>query len=153
MKLTYYVKLSEQTYAPIYTYSEGSIDPNEIYARQLCEYLVINGIQYQLLSNEMKDEEEILIVEKLCQTTTLPDEYVYDQEGIHIEFREYQSPTNMPLLYTLNLDPFGRAHWEAIRYLLKDYVDIPTIGLRKRDSAEIDEDRRCYVLYVTSYDT
>lgn len=96
----------------------------------------------------MDNEKEMLIVEELGAACSLPDDRHYDNKGVRIEFREYQSVSCMPLLYTLELNPYGRTHWEVIRYLLKDYVDIPTIGLRKRDSTEIDEDRRCYVIYV-----
>ncbi|MDG4655724.1 RNA helicase [Ectobacillus antri] len=149
MELTYYIAENER-YQAFYTYLEGNIDPNEIYARQLCEYLVLNGEQYRLLSNEMELDKDMLIVEKLGPVASFPDEHSYTNKGVHIEFREYVTENHMPLLYTLELHPYGRTHWEALRYLLKDYVFIPTIGLRKRDSAEIDEDRGCYVIYVTT---
>lgn len=149
MHLTYYLQKDDQSYEAFYTYKEGSIDANEIYARQLCEYFIVNGSQYRLLSNEMDGNEEMLIVEHLGAASALPGEVFYNNEGIRLEFREYLSPSHMPLLYTLQINPYGRGHWEVIRYLLKDYIDVPTIGICKRDSAELDEDRRCYVLYVT----
>ncbi|MFX3625607.1 MAG: RNA helicase [Ectobacillus sp.] len=150
MELTYYILREEDTYEPFYTYKEGTIDPNEVFARQLCDYFVVNKKQYRLLSNEMEGNKEMLIVEELGTAVTLNDEHYYENSGVRIEFREYESPSSMPLLYTMEFNQFGRAHWEAMRYLLKDYITIPNVGLRKRDSAEIDEDRRCYVIYVTA---
>ncbi|MCP8970807.1 RNA helicase [Ectobacillus ponti] len=147
MELTYYVLRADASYQPIYTYPAGSIDPDEIYARQLCDYLVIQDRQYQLVSNEMEKQEEVLVVEDLGPAVRTDAEPFY-KDGVHIEFREYQAPSQTPLLYALVCNPYKRPHWEAVRYLLKDYVDIPAVGLRKRDSAEIDEDRRCYVIYV-----
>jgi hypothetical protein len=149
MELTYFLLRDDDSYEPLYTYKAGSIDPNEIYARQLCEYFVANGKQYELVSNEMEQQTEMLIVKEIGPAVTLQEERIYPNEGLRMEFRQYNSPSDMPLLYTLEVNRYGRGHWEIIRYLLKDYVDIPGIGIRKRDSAELDEDRHCYVMYVT----
>lgn len=145
MNLTYYLQVEPNDYEPFYTYKSKDIDQNEIYARQLCEYFVVNGMQYKLLSNEMFENEERLIVKHLGKATTLQDEISYENNNICIEIREYESHESMPLLHTMRL-----SHHEVIRYLLKDYIYIPAIGIRKRDCAEIDEDRSCYVLYVTT---
>lgn len=144
MKLTYYLQNEKDHYEPFYTYKSKDIDQNEIYARQLCEYFVVNGMQYELLSNEMFENEERLIIKGLGEATVLQDEVTYENYSVCMEIREYVSSRSMPLLRTIRL-----SHSEAIRYLLKDYIHIPSIGIRKRFCAEIDEDRHCYVLYVT----
>ncbi|MBO9129858.1 RNA helicase [Bacillus sp. 165] len=151
MELTYFSLRTDDSYEPLYTYKEGTIDPNEIYARQLCEYFVKNGLQYELISNEMEQNMEMLIVKEIGPSIRIEGERLYTNtnEGLHLEFRQYNSPSDMPLLYTLEINKYGRGHWDIIRYLLKDYIDIPGIGIRKRDSAELDEDRNCYVMYVT----
>jgi hypothetical protein len=41
-----------------------------------------------------------------------------------------------------------QTHFDIIRYLLKDIVDIPGIGQKQVTSTEIDEDRGVYVLYI-----
>ncbi|CAM4038093.1 hypothetical protein [Bacillus manliponensis] len=145
MNLTYYLQHGIHDYEPFYTYKSKDIDPNEIYARQLCEYFVVNKMQYELLSNEMFENEERLIVKHLGKATILQDEVFYENNSVCMEIREYKSQTSMPLLHTMRI-----SHHEIIRYLLKDYIHIPAIGVRKRDCAEIDEDRSCYVLYVTT---
>lgn len=149
VNLTYFTMNEDESYKALYDYKKGTIDPSEIYARQLCEYAVLHGVQYRLLSNEMEEDTDMLIVEEVGKAKPLQDEKTY-KDGITIEFREYRSEYDMPILYKLTMNPYDNPHFKAMRYLLKDYVHIPTVGIRKRDSAEIDEDRACYVIYVTT---
>lgn len=149
MDLIYYQINSLGEYEALYKYEQNKIDPNEIYARQLCDYFVKNGVQYKLISNELEDNKEVLVLENVGHAQFLNGERYYEGHEIHIEFREYRNRFEMPLLFTKILNPNDNPHWHAIRYLLKDYIEIPAIGIRKRDSTEIDEDRKCYVIYVT----
>jgi hypothetical protein len=41
-----------------------------------------------------------------------------------------------------------RTHYEVIRLLLKDVVQVPGQGSMLTTSTEVDEDRGCYVIYV-----
>ncbi|GAA3322565.1 hypothetical protein GCM10020331_042930 [Ectobacillus funiculus] len=77
MHLTYYLQKDDQSYEAFYTYKEGAMDANEVYARQLCEYFIVNGSQYRLLSNEMDGNEEMLIIEHLGAAAALPGEIFY----------------------------------------------------------------------------
>ncbi|MFZ3590067.1 RNA helicase [Bacillus sp. DJP31] len=142
-KLVYYTK-SGSSFTPFYEYTTNSINPDEIYARQLCEYFIKDGKEYELFSNEMSGLDEMLIIEEKGFAEKNSDESVY-KKGIHLEIRPFKRIGEMSLLHTFPLD----SHWEAIRYLLKDIIEVPGLGQMVRDSAEIDEDRGCYVIYVT----
>ncbi len=144
MELVYFIEKGFQQFEEVYHYPSETISKDEIYARQLCEYFIKDGKQYHLVSNEMDEEAEILVLKEEGSSTAFHDEIIYEGKGIHIEFRQYKRIGDMPLLYTLHVG----THWDAIRFLLKDYVDIPTVGQRERDSTEIDEDRNVYVIYV-----
>ncbi|WP_456274113.1 RNA helicase [Bacillus sp. AK031] len=144
MELVYVLDKGFQQYEEAYHYPSEAISQDEVYARQLCEYFVKEGKQFKLLSNEMEDGTEILVVKEDGIPDTFRDEVTYSGDEIYIEFRKYQRLGGMPLLSSLK----AGTHWEVIRFLLKDVVDIPGVGLRVRDSAEIDEDRKVYVIYV-----
>ncbi|MFD1738102.1 RNA helicase [Bacillus salitolerans] len=141
-RLVYYIK-SASTFTPFYEYSSDSIHADEIYARQLCEYFIKDGKEFELYSNELSGDDEILVIEERGEATKFSDEQTYST-GIHLEIRQYKRIGEMSLLYTFHLD----SHWEAMRFLLKDIIEVPKLGSLERDSAEIDEDRGCYVIYV-----
>ncbi|MGM9986460.1 MAG: RNA helicase [Bacillaceae bacterium] len=142
MELLYVVE-KNNNYEELYTFRNSAID--ELYARQLCNYLIIDGKQYELISNEMKDNQEILVLKDMGTPATFPDE-TNISDGLRIEFRHLIDEHNMPLLFTRTI----LNHNQAIRFLLKDWVQIPEKGMFHRDSAELDNDRGCYVIYVTS---
>ncbi|MFC4323123.1 hypothetical protein [Litchfieldia salsa] len=141
--LVYYIKTGS-SHEPFYEYKKGAINEDEIYARQLCEYFIKDGKEYELYSNEMKSSDEVLIIQEKGIVETFSDEKTYNA-GIHLEVRQFKNIGEMSLLHTFHLN----THWEVMRYLLKDIIDIPGLRQMVRDSAEIDEDRRCYVIYVT----
>jgi hypothetical protein len=144
MELTYYIEKIDE-YEPFLSYKiPENMNHDEKYARQLCEFFVHEGKEYELQSNEMKDNEEILIIKEKGTAKKFADEASYKGRGIFIEFRQYHETGEMPLLHLQALN----SHWDVIRYLLKDVVDIPQRGQYLRDSAEIDEDRAVYVMYV-----
>ncbi|MCU7667206.1 RNA helicase [Bacillus thuringiensis] len=145
MNLTYYIERMFNEFEEFYEYKRDSISEDEIYARQLCEYFIKSGKQYQLKSTEMNEESEILVLEEMGEVTTFSDEKNYSGLGLNIEFRLYNDFGDMPLLSVKHI----KSHWEAIRYLLKDVVDVPNRGQMLRDSSELDEDRQVYVIYVT----
>ena len=144
MELTYYIEKND-SYEPFLTYKiPENMHNDEKYARQLCEFLVSGQKEYELQSNEMKGSEEILIVKEIGPIRRFTEEPSYKGRGIFLEFRKYNETGDMPLLHVQALN----SHWDVIRYLLKDVVDIPRQGQYIRDSAEIDEDRAVYVMYV-----
>ncbi|WP_246625005.1 RNA helicase [Fictibacillus nanhaiensis] len=144
MELTYYIEKVDG-YEPFLTYKiPDNMHNDEKYARQLCEFFVSGQKEYELQSNEMMDDEEILIVKEIGPVKKFSEESSYKGRGIFIEFRQYNNTGDMPLLHVQAMN----SHWDVIRYLLKDVVHIPRQGQFQRDSAEIDEDRAVYVIYV-----
>lgn len=143
-KLTYFIHDGKGGYEPLYEYTTATVGIDEFYARQLCTYFVIKGNQYELVSNEMNGEEEILVLEDRGRNNSVIDEKNYRGLGIHVEFRRYSEFENYKLLSTVPC----QTHLDVIRYLLKDITDVPEIGQMLVTSTEIDEDRGVYVLYV-----
>lgn len=143
-KLTYFIHDGKGNYEPFYEYSINNVGLDEFYARQLCTYFIIKGRQYELVSNEMDRDEEILVLEERGRNNSVIDERNYRGLGIHVEFRRYQESENFKLLAVIPC----RTHLEVIRYLLKDVTDIPDYGQMAVTSTEIDEHRGVYVLYV-----
>jgi hypothetical protein len=147
-KLTYFVHDGNGKYEPFFEYSISNVGIDEFYARQLCTYFIIKGSQYELVSNEMDGEEEILILEDRGRNNSVIDEKGFRGQGIHVEFRRHLESENYKLLTAIPC----RTHLDVIRYLLKDVADVPGIGQMAVMSTEIDEDRGVYVLYVKDLD-
>lgn len=147
-KLTYFIDRGNEEYEPFYEYHLPQVGVDEIYARQLCTYFIMKGIQFQLTSNEMKGNDEILVLEEMGPNHPLPDEHNYRGKGMNVEFRSSLPEENYRLLHVSPCD----SHFEVIRFLLKDVVDIPFVGQMYTTSTEIDEDRGVYVVYVKEID-
>jgi hypothetical protein len=143
-QLTYYLDKGNGQYEPFYQYSLPTIGVDECYARQLCAYYIIRGTQYELTSNEMAGEEEILVVKETGRNLQGENEKNYRGQGIHIEFRNPELRENYRLLSCIPCD----THYDVLRYLLKDTVDVPGFGQMNVTSTEVDEDRGVYVIYV-----
>jgi hypothetical protein len=143
-KLTYFIHDGKGNYEPFYEYSIPNVGLDEFYARQLCTYFIIKGTQYELVSNEMAGDEEILVLEERGKNNSVLDEKNYRGKGIHVEFRRYRESENYRLITAVPC----RTHLDVIRYLLKDIIDIPDSGQMAVTSTEVDEDRGVYVLYV-----
>lgn len=144
--LTYYLKQGDGEYRPLYEYKiPEQMMVDEAYGRQLCTYFIKEGITYELLSNELYGKDEVLVVEERGANTPYTDEEVFHGKGLFIEIRK-EDPVrrDFPKVAVLPV----MSHYEAVRYLLKDVLSLPEIGLLERTSAEIDEDRGCYVIYT-----
>lgn len=143
-KLTYFIHDGKGNYEPFYEYPLSKVGIDEIYARQLCTYFIIKGSQYELISNEMDGDEEILVLEDRGRNNAVVDEKAYRGHGIHVEFRRFKESENYKLIAAVPC----KTHLDVIRYLLKDVTDVPGFGQMAVTSTEIDEDRGVYVLYV-----
>ena len=143
-RLTYYIDRGNGNYDPFYEYTISSVGKDEMYARQLCTYFILRGTQYELISNEMDGEEDILVIKEMGRNLSGEDEKSFRGEGIHIEFRSPSERENFRLHSRIPC----KTHFEVLRFLLKDIVDIPQIGRMLVTSTEIDEDRGVYVIYV-----
>lgn len=143
-KLIYYLDKGNGRYEPFYEYSTQDIGMDEFYARQLCTYFIVRGTQYELIANEMDGFEDILVVKEIGRNLSGEDEQNFRGKGIHIEFRSPNERENYRLITRIPCP----THFEVLRYLLKDVVDVPGIGQKLVSSTEIDEDRGVYVLYI-----
>lgn len=143
-KLTYYIDKGNGVYEPFYEYDAYTVGIDELYARQLCTYFIMKGQQYELVSNEMAGAEDILVIKDRGRNISVLDEKVYRGQGLNIEIRRFREDENYKLLSVIPCE----THFDIIRYLLKDIVDIPRLGQKQVTSKEIDEDRGVYVLYT-----
>lgn len=143
-KLIYYLKDRNGKYRPLYEYNVSEVGIDELYARQLCTYFIMKGNQYELISNEMDGEEEILVVRESGRNVTTADEFSYRGKGLNIEIRRFRESENYKRIAIIPC----QTHFDIIRFLVKDIVDIPGIGQMAVTSTEIDEDRGVYVIYV-----
>lgn len=143
-KLTYYIDKGNGHYEPFYEYTILNVGKDEFYARQLCTYFIMRGTQYELTSNEMNGEEDILVLKEIGRNLLGEKEISFRGKGLHIEFRSPEERENFRLLASISCD----THFDVLRFLLKDVVDVPGIGQKCVTSTEIDEDRGVYVLYV-----
>jgi hypothetical protein len=143
-KLIYYLKDRNGKYRPLYEYNVSEVGIDELYARQLCTYFIMKGNQYELVSNEMDGEEEILVVRESGRNVTTADEFSYRGKGLNIEIRRFRESENYKRIAMIPC----QTHFDIIRFLIKDIVDIPGIGQMAVTSTEIDEDRGVYVIYV-----
>lgn len=124
---------------------ESNVGIDEFYARQLCTYFIMHGTQYELISNEMEENVEVLVLKEMGRNLSGEDEQSFRTRGIHIEFRSPHERENYRLFSRIPCE----THFEVIRYLLKNVVDVPEVGQMLVTSTEIDEDRGVYVIYVT----
>lgn len=141
-KLVYYIEKVGYV-APFYEYEANEVGADEFYARQLCTYFIMQGKQYECVSNEMEGDADVIVLKELGRNVCGEGEDSFRGRGIHIEFRSPEAGYRL----------LGRlacaTHFEVIRYLVKHIVEVPGLGQMLVTSTEIDEDRGVYVLYVT----
>lgn len=146
-RLEYRWAKPEQNDPVLYAYD--GISPEEISTRFVCDYFVKDHHVYEQLRcatgsggvtaifvREAEDEEAYN-----PEVVTQPD-----WKGIRLEVREFrEKAAYYPVLQTLHLSRQSevRLYLQANQVFLKGQVWVKT-------SAEIDEDRRVYVLYVES---
>lgn len=130
-------------YPVLYYYQD--IDETEIAARFVCDYFVKENILYEKQSCSLEPLVYVIYVKKISQEiTVLPDDAQQPKENIRVEvrhFREYV--TECPLVFTYEL----RENKEVMLYLQSDYFIWGGQEWQKT-SAEIDEDRKVYVIYA-----
>ena len=143
-KLTYFIDKGNNHFEPFYEYHAHTVGIDEFYARQLCTYFIMRGRQYELVANEMHGEEDILVIKDMGRNPHVADERGYQGRGLQIEIRRYREEENFRMLTSIPCN----SHFDILRYLLKDIIDVPGLGQKAVTSTEIDEDRGVYVLYI-----
>ncbi|MCV9884340.1 hypothetical protein [Metabacillus halosaccharovorans] len=138
-KLEYRLNDERNHYPAIYHYSFS--DPYEIFCRRLCDFFIKEKKVYKRTSSSLEDEYYVIYVEEET------DEYVFEQAEsythVSLEVRKYNEYSVSPLIFTYNL----YSHEEALSLIGNDYLWIEEEEYEKI-SAEIDEDRSTYVLYM-----
>ncbi|WP_226527664.1 hypothetical protein [Metabacillus niabensis] len=138
-KLEYRLNDDRNHYPAIYHYSFS--DPYEIFCRRLCDFFIKEKKVYKRTSSSLEDEYYVIYVEEET------DEYVFEQAEsythVTLEVREYNEYSVSPLIFTYDL----YSHEEALSLIGNDYLWIEEEEYEKI-SAEIDEDRSTYVLYM-----
>ncbi len=138
--LEYRLQKSKDEFIPIYHYP--NIELQQILARRECEFFIKEGITYKQLSSAIEDDLFVIYVEKYEEDPVL--EPAPSQTGIELEIRELNARQDHPLILTRQ----AMDHLEVLSIVGSIYTYYNGREW-ERDSAEIDEDRKVYVLYVT----
>ncbi|WP_071393627.1 hypothetical protein [Bacillus tuaregi] len=139
--LEYRLRKGNDQFVPIYHYPE--IELEQILARRECEFFVKDGITYKQLSSAIEENLFIIYVEIYEEGPV--DAAILTEDGILLEVRELNSLKGYPLLTSEYLTD----HLDVLSTLGSVYTYHQQQEW-ERDSAEIDEDRKAYVLYVTA---
>ncbi len=137
--LEYRLQKEKDKFEPIFYYT--NIDLPQILTRRECEFFIKEGKTYQQLSSAIEDGLFVIYV-KLYEETPMDMNEPFN-EGIKLEFRELNAYKHHPLItfeYMVN-------HLDILSIIGSIYTYIEDKEW-ERDSAEIDEDRGVYVLYV-----
>ena len=138
--LEYRLQKSKDEFIPIYHYT--NIELQQILARRECEFFIKEGITYKQLSSAIEDDLFVIYVEKYEEDPVL--EPAPSKTGIELEIRELNARKDHPLILTRQ----AMDHLEVLSIVGSIYTYYNGREW-ERDSAEIDEDRKVYVLYVT----
>jgi hypothetical protein len=134
-RLEYRLWLGEEQYRLLYVYE--SIDLPQILARRECEFFVKEGVTYRQVSSALEYDAFVIYVEEYEKGTA---ESEIDSDGLRLEVRELGAG----LMTTVELP----SHLDVLSYTGSSFTYFQGREWL-RDSAEIDEDRKVYVLYVT----
>ncbi|MFL0472125.1 hypothetical protein ACH0CI_09085 [Priestia sp. 179-F W1.4 NHS] len=139
-KLEYRLLKPDDTFVSIYHYQ--SIELEQILARRECEFFVKEGITYKQTSSAVEDDIHIIYVKE--HEHGPKEQAEGDHRKITLEVRELNSLQGHPILFASSF----YTHLDVLSYIGTVYTYYN--GLEwERDSAEIDEDRSVYSLYVT----
>jgi hypothetical protein len=139
-RLEYRLLLDDERYELLYFYE--NIDLEQIITRRECEFFVKEGVTYRQLSSALENDTVAIYVEKYEQGVK---EDEVNGHGLLLEVRELNAEKNHPVITTLEL----HSHLEVMVYIGNSFTYFQGKEWL-RDCAEIDEDRKLYVLYVTA---
>jgi hypothetical protein len=139
-RLEYRLWLGEENYRLLYFYE--SIDLPQIITRRECEFFVKEGVTYRQVSSALEHDTFVIYVEEYEQGRK---EAEVGSNGLRLEVRELDAENGHPLIATLELP----SHLDVMAYIGSSFTYFHGKEWL-RDSAEIDEDRKVYVLYVTA---
>ncbi|WP_027409441.1 hypothetical protein [Anoxybacteroides tepidamans] len=135
-RLEYRLWLGEEHYRLLYVYEW--IDLPQMIARRECEFFVKEGITYRQVSSALEHDTFVIYVEEYDRGIQAAE---MDSDGLRLEVREL----NAGLITAFELS----SHLDVLAYIGSSFTYFQEREWL-RDSAEIDEDRKVYVLYVTA---
>ncbi|XXM72128.1 hypothetical protein ACQ0QQ_21050 [Lysinibacillus sphaericus] len=137
--LEYRLLKSMGGYEPIFHYPD--IELGQILARRECEFFVKEGVTYRQTSSAKEGDLFLIYVDKYEEEPVTDP--LFPPQGLLLEIRELNPRKNHPILkqetYVDHLDIL------SVIGSVYTYIDGREY---ERDSAEIDEDRSVYILYV-----
>lgn len=139
--LEYRLWKGNEEYSPLYYYD--NIEIEQILARRECEFFVKNGVTYKQLSSSIEKNIYVIYLE-LVEEGPQDEEFTSVGNLITLEIREYNALRNHPILDRLYLNN----HIDVLSVIGSTYIYVKNKEC-ERDSAELDEDRKMYVLYVS----
>lgn len=128
------------SFEPLFHYD--SIELDQIITRRECEFFVKDGITYQQTSSAIEGNLHLIYVKKVEESEK--EKEVFNLNGkLTLEIREFNLRENHPIIQKHEFDQ----HLEILSQIGSVYLYIDQMEW-ERDSAEIDEDRLVYVLYM-----
>lgn len=128
-------------FVPIYYYND--IELGQILARRECEFFVKGGVTYKQLSSAIENQLFVIYVEIFEEAPAILENL--QDKKIHLEIRELNARKDHPLITSITFNN----HFDILSIIGAIYTYYEG-NEWERDSAEIDEDRKVYILYVTS---
>ncbi|MCY8235042.1 hypothetical protein [Priestia endophytica] len=136
-----YRLLKGEEFEALYFYE--NIEIEQIIARRECEFFVKQGITYKQTSSALEGSLFIIYVEEYEKGEILNVDRA-SLDSLKLEIREYAPDQDHPILKV----EYFQNHLDVFCVIGSVYTYIEDVEW-ERDSAEIDEDRRIYSLYVT----
>ncbi|WP_394191140.1 hypothetical protein [Paenisporosarcina quisquiliarum] len=128
------------SFEPLFHYD--SIELDQILTRRECEFFVKDGITYQQTSSAIEENLHLIYVKKVEESEK--EKEVFNLNGrLTLEIREFNLRENHPIIQKHEFDQ----HLEILSQIGSVYLYFDQMEW-ERDSAEIDEDRLVYVLYM-----
>lgn len=128
------------SFEPLFYYD--SIELDQILTRRECEFFVKDGITYQQTSTAIEENLHLIYVKKVEESEK--EKEIFNLNGkLTLEIREFNRRESHPIIHKLEFDK----HLEILSHIGSVYLYFKHQEW-ERDSAEIDEDRLVYVLYM-----
>lgn len=137
--LEYRLADSERNYPSIYHVSD--IDSMEIFCRRNCEYFTLNGKVYENVGSAMEPTKYVIYLQEVSNEKPNPKAPILRKLGVEVRlFSEDGVYRELDFLdcYT---------HQMVLGYLDNTYIYLGKTEY-ERTSAELDQDRRTFVMYV-----
>ncbi len=125
---------------PLFHYEQ--IDLQQILARRGCDFYIKEGTVYKQTSSAIEGDWHVIYVTKHEEGEADKEEFNLNG-ALQLELREFNGRANHPILKKLEFDH----HIDILAHIGSDYHYLDGLEWEK-DSSEIDEDRRVYVLYL-----